>query len=217
MAKSSRLRVSPVGGLLALLLGLCGVGYAIFGQPAVPAHFHAIPAQRRNSHAPSNRQVTADKVAPPAQAATTLVSAPEWVSIPRLQISAPVVLQVHVQTSGLEKGLLSAPNDFHDLGWYDHGTGVLVIDGHVGFAAGSGPLAYIGLLSPGNVVIVRNAKGPRTYTVSSVDIAKKGTLTAKYFAPAYNGDIMLITCDYQSAFHDGHFADNLFVIAKPAS
>jgi LPXTG-site transpeptidase (sortase) family protein len=143
---------------------------------------------------------------------------PLAVSIPALAVSAPVTLHVGVQTAGPERGLLSAPADFHDLGWYRYGrTGVLVIDGHVGFAAGAGPLAYIGSLRDGDTVIVRYRQGSRAYRVTEVHSVPKGDLPAKYFRAGYDGRIMLITCDYQSAFRDGHFANNVYVIASPVT
>jgi hypothetical protein len=150
-------------------------------------------------------------------AASSVPQAPEEVSIRRLGVTAPVVEQVSVLTSGPERGLLGAPSDFHQLGWYMHGTsGVLVIDGHVGFAAGAGPLAYIGMLSRGDQVLVRFADRTRTYTVVAVEEALKGQLSPRYFSPAYDGQLMLITCDYQSPFSNGHFADDIFVIATPS-
>jgi hypothetical protein len=142
---------------------------------------------------------------------------PLEVAIPRLGVEAPVVEQVGVIKSGPEKGLLSAPADYHVLGWFSNGgTGVLLIDGHVGFAAGAGPLAYIGELSDGDAVVVRYAGYVRTYAVAQVVAVRKGSLAAGYFTRRYTGDVMLITCDYQSPFRDGHFADNIYVLAVPA-
>jgi hypothetical protein len=123
---------------------------------------------------------------------------------------------VSVQTSGPEQGLLTAPLDFRQLGWYRHGDlGALVLDGHVGYRNQPGPLAFIGELSQGDQVVVAFPGGDRTFQVTVVARAVKGSLPQQYFSAAYNADLMLITCDYTSAFHDGHFADNVYVVAAP--
>lgn len=101
-------------------------------------------------------------------------------------------------------------------GWYRNGvSGALVIDGHVGFGSGPGPLAYIGSLVPGDLVVVGSAAGPRTFRITQVDHAPKGQLSSRYFSAAFDGQLMLITCDYQSPFHAGHFLDNVYVLASP--
>lgn len=212
MPSSLNFRRALAVGALALLLGLGGAACSTTSGRAAP-RAHKVPAVRHRS-TPKTRLGKAAALS----ANRSLVPVPTRVIIPRLAVSAPVVAQVAVQSSGPEKGLLSAPSDYHELGWYEHNaTGVLVIDGHVGFASGSGPLAYIGELKPGQSVTVKYRSGSRTYRVVSVDKAKKGALSPSYFTKAYDGYLMLITCDYLSAFHNGHFADNVFVVAKPVS
>ncbi len=212
MPRSRSSRRALGGGLVALALALGGAAYAVSADlPVAGTH----PAGHREPLA-APAAPAAVKAAQSARTESALVPAPEQVTIPRLQVSAPVVERVGVITKGLEKGLLGAPGDYHHCGWYEHdGKGVLVIDGHVGFASGSGPLAYIGELRPGDAVFVRFASGERRYRVSGVYVEKKGHLSPRYFSSAYDGDVMLITCDYLSPFHAGHFADNVFVIAKP--
>ncbi|MHB1987451.1 MAG: class F sortase [Acidimicrobiales bacterium] len=209
----------------SLAVGLVAVGLAIGAAGVVGLHDAASAPTKSSPHsstAVGDNSRTA-KGAPRSSAFAASRPAielpvPETVAIPRLSVLAPVTKQVVVQTSGLEKGLLSAPNDFHDLGWYRHGTvGVLVIDGHVGFAAGAGPLAYIGSLSAGNSVVVTFPRHKVTYRVTTVNHVLKGDLPPRYFGPSYSGQLMLITCDYQSAFHNGHFADNVYAIAAPVT
>jgi sortase (surface protein transpeptidase) len=156
-------------------------------------------------------------VVPPAAAALpgAPTPVPLSVSVPRLRSSAAVVGEVSVQSGGPEKGLLTAPANYHQLGWYRHGSaGVLVIDGHVGFHQDPGPLAYIGELVPGDTVVVAFQGDARSYRVTGVARAVKGQLPATYFSQAYNDQVMLITCDYTSTFSGGHFADNVYVIAS---
>jgi hypothetical protein len=125
--------------------------------------------------------------------------------------------EVHVQTSGPESGLLDAPADYRQLGWYRHGdTGALVLDGHVGYRSNPGPLAFIGSLGAGDVVIVGFPSAERTFSVTVVGKAVKGQLPQQYFSDQYDGDLMLITCDYTSPFRAGHFQDNVFLVAVPS-
>lgn len=167
-------------------------------------------------------------VAPPTTGGSTTVvpaaplpeadtAVPQSVEVARLHASATVSGPVVVQPSGPEEGLLSAPADYHDLGWYrNDNTGALVIDGHVGFRQSPGPLAYIGELVAGDTVQVAFPQDVRDFTVTLVGRAVKGQLPPEYFSPQYNGQVMLITCDYTSSFHAGHYADNVYVLAAPA-
>ena len=141
---------------------------------------------------------------------------PLWVSIPRLNARAPVEGEVQVFPDGPEKGLLSAPPNYHDLGWFrQFGGGILVLDGHVGYRNDPGPLAFIGSLRSGDEVIVGNQSSQLAYEVTVVATAVKGQLPPEYFTAPYSRDVMLITCDYASPFSNGHFADNVYVIAEP--
>jgi sortase (surface protein transpeptidase) len=151
-----------------------------------------------------------------SQAAATAFEVPLSMSVPRLNSEATVAAEVYVQTSGPEAGLLDAPADYHQLGWYRHGdSGALVLDGHVGYRTNPGPLAFIGSLAPGDAVVVRYPSGDQTYSVTVVGKALKGQLPQDYFTDQYDGDLMLITCDYTSPFSAGHFADNVYVVAAP--
>jgi hypothetical protein len=133
-----------------------------------------------------------------------------------LNSTASVAGEVYVQTSGPESGLLDAPADYHQLGWYRHGdSGALVLDGHVGYRTDPGPLASIGSLVPGDAVLVRFPGGDQAFSVTVVGKALKGQLPQQYFTDEYDGDLMLITCDYTSPFSAGHFADNVYVVAVP--
>jgi hypothetical protein len=146
----------------------------------------------------------------------TDTAVPQAVTVPRLQATATVAGPVAVQTSGPEAGLLTAPDDYHQLGWYRNAdSGTLVIDGHVGFRQNPGPLAYIGNLVTGDTVQVSFPQGVQAFRVTLVGRAAKGQLPPQYFSPQYNGQVMLITCDYTSTFHAGHYADNVFVLASP--
>jgi sortase (surface protein transpeptidase) len=160
----------------------------------------------------------ATSVAPPAPQATARpMEVPETLSVPKLKSRAAVAGEVYVQASGPESGLLDAPADYHQLGWYRHGnSGALVLDGHVGYRTNPGPLAFIGSLGAGDVVIVGYPSGDRAFSVSVVGRVVKGQLPQQYFSDQYDGDLMLITCDYTSPFRAGHFQDNVYLVAVPS-
>ena len=175
--------------------------------PTASAGPVSIPSDTYQSLAPSKQ---------PAAAALLAAGDPLSVSIPRLESTAVVSGAVVVQSSGPEQGLLTAPSNYHELGWYLHASsGILVIDGHVGYRDNPGPLAYIGDLVVGDKVVVTFREGPRSYGVSFIGRAPKGALPGAYFSAPYTGQVMLITCDYTSNFRQGHYADNIFVIAAP--
>ena len=149
-------------------------------------------------------------VVPPAQV-------PTWVSIPRLDAKATVAGEVQVISGGPENGLLSAPSNYHDLGWFRRSAGsLLVLDGHVGYRRDPGPLAFIGSLKPGDQVILGTRSGDQLFRVQTVGHVLKGRLPSQYFTDTYGADLMLITCDYSSPFTGGHFADNVYAVAVPA-
>ena len=210
------LTVLPAAAGVALLgVGLSSLAEEGSGQSALPVDLQH-PAAGPAASAPSG-SAPSNVVGPfPSVADEAVLPAPLSLSVPRLHSSASVAGEVQVQTSGPELGLLDAPADYHQLGWYRHGdTGALVLDGHVGFRADPGPLAFIGSLAAGDVVSVNFPSGPRSFTVTVVGRAVKGQLPQQYFSEQYDGDLMLITCDYTSPFRAGHFADNVYVIAVP--
>lgn len=163
-----------------------------------------------DSPAPAIAPPSGAPVVPPAPV-------PTWVSIPRLDAKATVASEVRVISGGPENGLLSAPPNYHDLGWFRRSAGsVLVLDGHVGYRRDPGPLAFIGNLKPGDQVILGTQSGDQLFRVQTVGHVLKGRLPSQYFSDAYGADLMLITCDYSSPFTGGHFEDNVYAVAAPA-
>ena len=206
---SRRLLVVPAAAGITLL----GVGIADLAE-GHSQHALTVDLQRGTGIVNSTRPSVAPPSLPPEAA---LLPVPLSVSVPRLHTTASVAGEVYVQTSGSESGLLDAPSDYHQLGWYRNGdTGALVLDGHVGFHTDPGPFAFIGSLGQGDVVTVNFASGQRNFAVGVIGRAVKGQLPQQYFTHEYDGDLMLITCDYTSPFRAGHFADNVYVVAVPA-
>lgn len=208
-----RRRVTVVGVTIAVA-ACAGLGLTAGGASGLVSARAAHP----DYPAPhlADRPPTPAPVLPPPTTDPLSDAVPTAVSIPRLGSTAPVVQPVRVLTSGLEKGLLSAPDDYHDLGWFRASTGgLLIVDGHVGFRANPGPLTYLGQLQQGDTVVVSYGASSRSYRVAAVASILKGELPASYFSAAYDGWLMLITCDFDSPFHAGHFANNVYVLASP--
>ena len=201
--------------LVAAVPAAAGIALLSAGLAALTGghgqHALTVDLQGSNSH-PST------SVAPPVpQPAAPKLEVPATLSVARLHSNAVVAGEVQVQTTGPESGLLDAPADYHQLGWYRHGdTGALVLDGHVGYRTDPGPLAFIGSLGAGDVVVVGFPSGDRAFSVTVVDHVLKGQLPQQYFSTQYNGDLMLITCDYTSPFRAGHFQDNVYAVAVPS-
>lgn len=178
-----------------------------------------------NSSGPAETALSVRTTAPtdspaiaPSIGAPVVPSAPvpTWVSIPRLDAKATVASEVQVISGGPENGLLSAPPNYHDLGWFRRSAGsVLVLDGHVGYRRDPGPLAFIGNLKPGDQVILGTRNGDQLFRVQTVGHVLKGRLPSQYFGDSYGADLMLITCDYSSPFTGGHFEDNVYAVAAP--
>lgn len=174
------------------------------------------PTDRALSVGVSSPNALPPPVTAPAPAVTVVQPTPLWVSIPRLSVKATVAGEVQVISAGPEQGLLAAPPNYHDLGWFrQSSTGLLVLDGHVGYRSDPGPLAFIGSLRAGDQVVVGNPSGQQSFRIQAVGRVVKGRLPSQYFTSAYGQDLMLITCDYTSPFSGGHFADNVYAVAEP--
>lgn len=196
--------------------GLVLLGVALAQLTGSPDQ-HSLSVALNKAPAPIPAPVTLPAAGPASSVPGPPPPAPISVTVPRLGTTALVAGEAQVQTSGPEKGLLTAPLNYHDLGWFRQGDrGILVLDGHVGYRNDPGPLAFIGSLERGDTVVVVTGLGQQSYQVETVAEAPKGGLPSKYFTSAYAADVMLITCDYNSPFSNGHFADNVYVIATPA-
>lgn len=199
-------------------IALLGAGLASLAG-GHPQHALTLDVQGPQNHSSASTSTSAPtSIAPPApQGPARPLEAPVSLSVPRLRSRAAVAGEVYVQASGPESGLLDAPSDYRQLGWYRHGnTGALVLDGHVGYRTNPGPLAFIGSLGAGDVVIVGFPAGDRAFSVTVVGRVVKGQLPQQYFSDQYDGDLMLITCDYTSPFRAGHFQDNVYLVAVPS-
>jgi hypothetical protein len=105
------------------------------------------------------------------------------------------------------------------VGWWVGGAqvgqtiGPLVLAGHLDDDEGRiGALAGIGMLRPGQVVIVAAATGPATYRVREVRSYSKQRLPAELFSSDGPPRLVLITCGGEFTPGSG-YADNVVAVA----
>jgi LPXTG-site transpeptidase (sortase) family protein len=168
---------------------------------------------------------TEDAGAPPATFATgplrgplVHVAAPERITIPAIDASAPVV------AVGLEAdGTMEIPRDVATVGWFEPGVrpgedGSAVLSGHVDSRT-QGPGAFFDLedLDVGDEVIVEGGRQARTWrVVARQRFAKDQLPVDDLFTRSGAPRLVLITCG--GAFDAGarSYSDNVVVVAEPA-
>lgn len=153
---------------------------------------------------------------PPAAA---LAAPPVRLSLPRLQIDAPVL---PVTVGG--DGLLAVPDNPRQLGWWSGSgrpgmpSGSVVIDGHVDSATlGLGALFRLREARPGDEVMLVNSVGRSTRysVVARRSYAKTSLPVADVFAADVAARLVILTCGGQFDRGTGRYADNIVVYAVP--
>ncbi|QNE23150.1 class F sortase [Kribbella qitaiheensis] len=118
-------------------------------------------------------------------------------SIPRLEVSAPVV------EISIDEGSLTPPSNPQKLGWWSGGAqpgarlGSAIITGHT-VHTGGGAFDNLGQLLPGDTVGVTTSRGQLAYRVTAVTTYRKQTLAksaAQVFDQSVPGRLVLITCE----------------------
>ncbi|WP_105031417.1 sortase domain-bontaining protein [Arthrobacter ruber] len=210
-SKTSRISLRTATCLLgaALLVGGCAApSTPEGGQPDSPA-----PAPSAALAA------SAGKIQDPSAPADTAVSpeaAPVRISIPAIDVDAP--LEVLSLDAAAE---LQPPVDWQAAGWYDRSPvpgvrGPSVIAGHL--TAPDGPAVFVDLgnLEPGDTVTVTQADG------STDDFAVNRTISAErtdsfpteeIYGPTPDAQLRLITCDGEYDPARGHWTRNMIVFA----
>ena len=144
---------------------------------------------------------------------------PVHLSLPRLQIDAPV-LPVSVRADGL----LGVPDNPRELGWWKESarpampSGGVVIDGHVDSATlGLGALFRLREVRPGDEVVLLNAarRSTRYTVVARRSYAKTALPTAELFAADVSPRLVILTCGGAFDQATRHYADNIVVYAVP--
>jgi LPXTG-site transpeptidase (sortase) family protein len=142
--------------------------------------------------------------------------APVRLAVRRLSVDSAVV-----PISG-QSGTLLPPSDARELGWWREGavpgaaTGTAVLTGHT-VHTGGGAFDHLGLLVPGDTVVVRTAKGRISYEVSRVRVYGTAALarhSRDVFRLAGPGRLVLITC---SDWNGSSYDTNTVVSARPVA
>jgi LPXTG-site transpeptidase (sortase) family protein len=181
-------------------LVLAGIGLALVGaylqlDDRAGAITPAPPAVSTPRSTPGT--VARPKKTAPNQVLAARPGKPLRLSIPRLQVSAPVI------GISIEQGALIPPSNPQKLGWWSGGAqpgarlGSAVITGHT-VHTGGGAFDDLDRLQPGDTVDVTTTRGPLRYRVATVTTYRKQSLAknaSRVFDQAVPGRLVLITCE----------------------
>jgi hypothetical protein len=201
-----------VGSGLALALATPRADAPDFGPPAAVA---APPPAVRDAGTPSVPP-------PPSIPAVVPATAPAPVTVSLPVTPDPVRL---VPVGVLDSGALQLPERPSVLGWYAAGAvpgddaGSAVVAGHVDSAEfGAGPLETLLDLRAGDPVQVTDAAGGiHRYVVASRTSYPKSALPPDVFRLDGAPQLALITCGGAFDERTGQYADNVVVLAAPAT
>jgi LPXTG-site transpeptidase (sortase) family protein len=141
---------------------------------------------------------------------------PQWIQVPRLQVSSPVV---PISMAG---GGLVPPSNPSTIGWWEEGSqpgaarGAAVLTGHT-VHTGGGAFDHLSALLPGDTVRVRTAAGELRYRVVSVTDYRTHALAAhalELFQRTGPGRLVLVTC---SQWTGTEYLANTVVQAVPVA
>ncbi|MEZ4503946.1 MAG: class F sortase [Dehalococcoidia bacterium] len=219
------------GAMMAL--GTLAIVWAVLGVPpggsasptttSTPTSSTSAPRTPPNAAAtdPTARpSSTASSAAEPtSEAIPTPVGQPLEVSIPGIDVDAPVV------PLGIEaSGELEVPADPNELGWWSGGAapggpGAAVIVGHVDWYNGTAIFRDLRDLAPGDEIEVRYASGQAyTFRVDRMqDVAKTEFPSDEVYGPSDTPELRLITCSGSFDRSVGAYDQNLIVFASLAS
>lgn len=155
--------------------------------------------------------------ADPTSQSAPSVMAPTRVSVPALDIDAPI------DALGVEGDQMAVPADGDRVGWYKFGAtpaidgGSTVLAGHVDTTEGFGAMAPLRQAEVGTLIDVELADGTtRTYEVVGREQFDKGDLpVADLFERAGPERLVLITCTGEWQADVGSYTDNVVIAATP--
>jgi hypothetical protein len=152
--------------------------------------------------------------------------APTQISIPALQIQAPI----SSDTISVPTGQMQIPVDIHRVGWWQDGaapadpSGTTLVFGHINHVnEGPGAFAALALAGAGKLSVLGDQVTVRTrngklyeYRITSVSRMPKANLPTSVFTKSGARKLVMVTCGgaYDAATH--HYVDNIVVTAVPA-
>lgn len=152
------------------------------------------------------------------RASSSTAPAPTSLSIERLGI------RMDVLPMGVDRnGEMALAPDPADAGWYRYGSrpgdpaGASVLAAHVDSPDhGIGPLAAVGDLRPGDVIVVRSGPQLRRYAVSSVTSVEKTALDLDaLFSRTGPPRLHVVTCGGDFDAERRRYDENVIVVANP--
>ena len=218
-ARDGRRRASAAAVSVAATVGILLIALALTPDPdAAPPEIGGAQTERSTDRPPVER-------ASPAEAGN-----------PAFPYSAPVGLEIEaigVDVDGLvrlglrEDGGIEAPEDYDEVGWYEHGptpgqAGPAVIGGHVDSLTAPAVFHRLGELRSGDEVRVGRAdETTAAFTVYAVEqYPKEGFPTERVYGPTGGGaELRLITCGGPFDEAERTYRSNTVVYAEltPAS
>ncbi|MBW8172910.1 class F sortase [Ornithinimicrobium sp. Arc0846-15] len=214
-------------GVLAVSVAALAVGgysvssadedVATVGSISVTPEASADATRTEKNQAPATAPEVGRSSADLANQSAPSVVAPTRVSVPALDIDAPI------DALGVEGDQMAVPADGDRVGWYKFGAtpatdgGSTVLAGHVDTSAGFGAMAPLRQAEVGTLIDVELADGnTRTYEVVGREQFDKGDLpVADLFERAGSERLVLITCSGEWQADVGSYTDNVVVAATP--
>jgi LPXTG-site transpeptidase (sortase) family protein len=188
-------------------LALAGIGLALVGAylqlddragavtPDTPAV--STPLVPHRSTPNTATQPVRPKTTAPPRTLPARPGKPLQLSIPRLQVNAPIV---GIST---EQGALIPPSNPQKLGWWSGGAqpgarlGSAIVAGHT-VHTGGGAFDNLAQLHPGDTIGVTTSRGHLGYRVATVTTYRKQALAkhaTRIFDQSVAGRLVLITCE----------------------
>ncbi|MEV6887354.1 class F sortase [Kribbella sp. NPDC051137] len=189
-----------------------GDGHA--GAATPPSPSAGVTSPSVSSGTPMNRSIPKPVGPSSRMPVTTRPGRPTGITIPQLDVNAPVVSIKAVHSA------LTPPSDPTTVGWWSGGAqpgakrGSAVITGHT-VHTGGGAFDDLGKLAPGSVVQVSTSRGRLQYRVATVTTYRKATLAkraAQVFDQGVRGRLVLVTCE---DWNGQVYLSNVVVVALP--
>ena len=190
-----------VSGLVVTLIGLGSQASTPDARSVTSA---AGPSTRPSPTTVGQKRSRADKAPDPDFGPAMSGSAPVGLTIPRIGVRAPKIVDLGLA----DDGTIEVPRDASAPGWFTPGPspgqlGPAVIAGHVDSATGPAVFYRLGELRPGDRVQVARADGSTAvFSVDKVETYEKSTFpTRAVYGTTHHAELRLITCSgaYDSA------------------
>ena len=148
---------------------------------------------------------------------TQVVSAPNTIRVPKMDLVAPFG-----DTLGLRaNGEVEVPTDFETVGWYEHSPkpgelGPAVVLGHVDSREGPSVFYSLGQLVPGDSIYITDETGvERTFVVESSELYEQRAFpTESVYGDIDHAGLRLITCSGWYSRDEERYSHNRIVFAR---